>query len=353
MEMERPRLNLEAAEEKLLNYLVDQKINEIVPVTYHDRIVYDILQNYEVKEKKQLDAILDSLTEKGYFEKKEYDRVIHCPRCKSIHMHVKYNCPQCQSTKVNRHELIEHTNCGFIGEIEEFQKPDETMMCPKCGKDVKYVEGDGDYEVIGISYECDNCGYKFDKPDTTDYCQNCGKIYDYRNSLYISIYTYTLTDKITEITPLREVRDVLRSIESTLTEKEYTVQLEGMIEGKSGEMRFFDMVANKGKDQLVLDVSSWGKEQDLMNLLGKKMDIEPKATIIVDITGSEKMMQLGDIYKIKVFNAQDPFMMQAFKEYIDILNAPKKETKSFWSSLTKSSSLKEIEESGQDDDQPT
>jgi transposase-like protein len=349
MELEKPTFNLEAAEERLLNYLVDQHIAEIVPVTYYNDIVYDILQNYEVKEKKQLDALLDSLTEKGYFDKKEYDRVMHCPRCKSIHKITKYNCPQCQSVRVKRHELIEHTNCGYIGEITDFLKPNDEMVCPKCGKDVKHIEGNGDYEVIGTSYECDNCGYKFDKPDTTNYCQNCGKIYDYKNSQYQLVYTYSLTDKITELTPIREVRDVLRSVESILLEKEYEVELEGMFEGKSGEMRPFDLIATRGKDKLVLDISSWGKEQDLMNLLGKKMDIDPRSTILVDITGSEKMIQLADIYKIKVFNAQDPLMAQSFREYIDVLNAPKKETKSFWSSITKLSQAEQPESDENDE----
>ena len=278
MEEGKTGIELELTEEKLLYYLIDQKIKVIEPINYYNKIEYDIVKGFEeYKDKKDFDQLLETLTKKGYLSKKEHDRVIHCPNCGSKHHETKYNCPQCESTKVRRFELIEHLDCGYVGELSDFEKTNGHLICPKCSTTFK--KNSDAYDVIGISYICDNCGYKFDKPNTTHHCQNCGTIYDYTNSIYTPTYTYQITDKITELLPIREVRETLRALELLFQERGYNVTLEGKLTGRSGEEKTLSVIAEKDPDLFIIDISPWGKVENIINMLGKKMDLEPFCSI--------------------------------------------------------------------------
>jgi transposase-like protein len=332
MEEGKTGIELELNEEKLLYYLIDNKIKVIKSVIYYNKIDYDSVKDFEeYREKKEFDTLLDALTEKGYLSKTEHDRVIHCPNCDSKHHETKYNCPQCNSTKVRRFELIEHLDCGYVGELEEFEKSNGKLICPKCS--TMFLRNSGAYEVIGISYICDNCGYKFDKPNTSHHCQNCGTIYDYTNSIYSLIYTYQTTPKITELLPVREIRETLRALEALFLEREYAVTLEGKLIGKSGEEKQLSVIAEKPGNLVIVDISPWGKPDNIINMLGKKMELEPKAAIIVDLSDENTLLPLEDIYKIKVVSGKTPEYITKIGEYLSSLMAPMEEKKTFLGSM--------------------
>ena len=331
MEEGKTNIKLELIEELLLYYLIDNNIKEIAPVIYYDVINYDIVKNFDqYVDKETFDKLLDSLKDKGYFEKKEYDRVIRCFNCHSVNKQTKYNCPQCKSTRVRRFELIEHTDCGYIGELDEFKENHEGLVCPKCSQEFK--ENSEDYEVIGISYICDDCGYKFDKPDTSHHCQNCGQIYDYTNSIYTKLYSYTLTDKITELIPVREIRETLRTLEAVFVEKEYEVELEGTMVGKSQEEKMLSLIAQKEDETIIVDISPWGKQENIITLLGKKMDLEPKTALMIDLSETNLLAPMEDIYKVKVFHGRDPELVIKISSFIDELNPPKRESRGLFGS---------------------
>jgi DNA-directed RNA polymerase subunit RPC12/RpoP len=332
MEEGKTGIELELNEEKLLYYLIDYKIKVIEPTIYYDSITYESVKDFEdYKNKKEFDQLLDALTEKDYLSKTEHDRVIQCPNCGSKHHETKYNCPQCNSTRVRRFELIEHLDCGYVGELDEFPREENTLTCPKCS--TKFQRNSDAYDVIGISYICDSCGYKFDKPNASHHCQNCGTIYDYTNSIYPLTYTYRITDKITELIPVREVRETLRALEKLFQEREYTVTLEGTLTGKSGEEKLLSVIAEKNPDLIILDISPWGKVDNLINLLGKKMDIEPKTAVMIDLSEENKLKPHEEIYKIKVLSGKDPTYIEKLGEYLDSLDEPIEEKKTFFSSI--------------------
>ena len=332
MEEGKTGIELELNEEKFLYYLIDKKIKEIEPVIYHDRIVYESVKDFEeYKTKKEFDTLLDALTEKEHLSKTEHDRVIHCPNCGSKYHETKYNCPQCNSTRVRRFELIEHLDCGYVGELDEFPREEDTLTCPKCA--TQFKRNSDAYDVIGISYICDGCGYKFDKPNTSHQCRNCGTTYDYTNSIYPLTFTYRITDKITELLPVREIRETLRALEALFVEKGYEVTLEGTLIGKSGEEKPLSVIASNNPDLFIIDISPWGKVENIINLLGKKMDLEPKEAIIVDLSDEHKLQPLESIYKVKVVNGKDPTYIEKLGEYLDKLNEPVEEKKTFFSSM--------------------
>lgn len=333
MEEGKTGIELELLEENLLYYLIDNKIKVIEPTTYHDKIEYDSVKNFEgYSDKEKFDELLEGLTEKGYLLETENSRIIKCPSCKSKYSETKYNCPQCNSTRARRFELIEHLECGFVGELDEFIQEDDNLTCPKCL--TSFPRNTDAYEVIGISYICDECGSKFDKPNTSHHCQNCGTIYDYTNSLYMKTYTYTTTEKITELLPVREIRETLRDLEKLFNEKGYNVLLEDTITGKSGETHTLSVIAENPPEMMIIDISPWGKTENIINLIGKKMDLGPKEAMIIDLSEENKLKPLEEIYKIKVFNGKDPVYIEKMGEYLDSFDEPvEEEKKRFMDSL--------------------
>ena len=172
------RKKLSATEERFLNYLIDNDIKEILPVVQPEGVVYSIISGFKTTEKENIEDLLFDLSEKGFLDEQEYDRSIFCPNCGSIHVYSKLNCPRCNSRKVNRHELIEHPHCGYIGGIDDLKRTSRGYICPNCGetlrnKRIELARRKSDYLVIGSSYSCDNCGHKFDKPNTSHHCQKC------------------------------------------------------------------------------------------------------------------------------------------------------------------------------------
>jgi hypothetical protein len=152
-----------------------------------------------------------------------------------------------------------------------------------------------------------------------------------------------VTPKIKELKPMRAIRDALRLSESILLEKGYQVELNRTIAGKSGEPREVDIIAKDDGKTFILDMSEWGKEEDLINLLGKKMDVEPKAAILLDLSRSEKILQQSEVYDIKAFNAKEPEFEEKFSEYVDSFNETvEEEARGFFSRLFgRRSALKE------------
>jgi DNA-directed RNA polymerase subunit RPC12/RpoP len=339
------RKKMSVTEESFLNYLIDNDIKDIIPLIQPIGVIYSNVSGFEISEDERIEDLLISLTAKGFLTEQEYDRSIFCPNCSSIHVYSKLTCPRCNSNKVTRHELIEHPNCGFIGGVSELKKTNRGYICPNCGEILRNKKMDmatrkTDYLVIGSSYSCDNCGHKFDKPNTSHHCQNCGTIFDFRQAGYEKSYKYQLTNKIHEITPTRAIRDMIRSIEQSLLENDVQVELEGQLTGKSGEIRNFEIIAEKNKKKIVIDLSPWGKKEDLTNLLGKKMDIDVESTILIDMSGKNVLEPLGEVYQIKIFNGKNPDFNEQLSEYLNTLFREKQESKGFFSQLWKSEEKK-------------
>lgn len=315
MEEGKTGLSLKKMEERLLYYLIDNKISLISPKIYYNLIEYSAVIDFDgYQDKEQFDELLDDLTAKGYFDIYEFDRVIRCPNCDSIDQKMKYNCPQCGSIKVRRFELIEHMDCGFIGERGDFKQNKKSIICPKCSKLLR--SNSRAIEIIGVSHICESCGLKFDKPDISSHCQNCKTIFDHTNSNYNTLFTYNTTSQIQDLLPIREIRETLRTMESVFLEHEYNVELEGKIVGKSNKEHTLSIIAEKDDDIIAVDISPWGKVENYTTLLGKKMDITPKDTIMIDLSEEHLLSTMEEIYDIKLFNGKESGFKDKISEYV-------------------------------------
>jgi len=315
MSSQKPEISkLSKEEEQLLNTLVDKGIRESLPQRLGDGVAYVGLKEFtDEKSEKEVKKLLKSLTQKGFLKEKDSDSALFCPRCGSLHNFSRYSCPQCQSLNVHRVQLIEHRFCGYIGNRSEFET-DDGLVCPKCktvigdfwaAQNKEQADKSKVINVIGSSFACDKCGSKFERPIIQHTCERCLANFSYREALYEKLPSYELTAKVDELLPNRFIMDALRQVESVFVEKGYQVEIQGKLVGKSGIEQSFNLIAKKGENRVVLDVSAWGNQNDLISLLGKKMDIDSKSIILLDLAGNPTIASLGKPYNILVLDTKD------------------------------------------------
>jgi hypothetical protein len=307
-------VKLTTTEDRILNGLLEKGIRELKPKRADHKITYsdldEVVKDLTEKDRKK---VLKSLVLKGYLKEKDFDAALICPNCESSDVFTRYNCPSCQSINIRKVQLVEHSKCGFIGNLSEFEKKDQ-LICPKCNilisdltistsnqqQDKKTV-----LKIIGSSFACDKCGTKFDKPLTSHICQDCSATFSFREANYERLPAYELTEKIDTLAPNTFETDTLRQIETIIQNKGYTVELNAKIKGRSGFEQTFDLIAKKGDETILLDVSSWGNQNDLITLLGKKMDIESSSVILIDLVGNPNLTTLAKPYNITVIDGRE------------------------------------------------
>lgn len=250
---------------------------------------------------------LTSLTEKGFLVSEDVEHAIFCPSCESPHVYSKYTCPKCKSSHVNHITLMQHPHCGYHGEKRTFTKG-ENLICPKCGTDLGprngRPPGDGskrDYRILGSTFDCEKCEYRFDKPNIIHFCPHCGAPFDYRTAIIRKLYSFRLSPETRDLLSHEpEVAKVLKAVSDIMKGRGFGVEQDADVRGLSGSDHHFSLVATKGAMRIVVDVSTFGNQNDLVSLLGKKMDLIGSDALLVDMTGNEELSSLGKVYNIQI-----------------------------------------------------
>jgi transposase-like protein len=69
------------------------------------------------------------------------------------------SCPRCGSERVEAAQNWHHFLCAYIGPAYDFRSDNGAFYCPKCTGRLQ-TEAE-DWEVVGQSYCCRNCGREF------------------------------------------------------------------------------------------------------------------------------------------------------------------------------------------------
>lgn len=282
----------------LLRKLIKNGVIELKPKMEKNGIRYPQAEEAWKMDLNETKSTLRKMEKEGILKADFAERILTCQDCGSPDLHSKYTCPRCKSYNVEFTELLEHIKCGNIGPKESFTKG-SSLICSRCqGTLVKQVT---DYRVIGNYYQCEKCGYRFDKPEVIHACQNCGATSTYQEAKYIKTFVYKMTEEA--IRDLQKELPVLKGTKKTLTDKGYKLQVNTKITGSSGAQSSFDIFAVKNETRLAIDVSITGTKNDIVALLAKKVDVNPTKTIIIDLSPSDELTNLGKIYGIEVFKA--------------------------------------------------
>jgi len=301
MDLSSEQAQLDTETKKLLGKLIKRNLIELRPTLDKEGVHYvEIEKSLEDASPVKVEGILHNLEKEGILDAKVIDRAITCPDCGSPEAYSKYICLKCGSHNIEYTRLIEHMKCGHIGTKDKFTR-DSYLACPGCqavfGEDSKDVT----YREIGSCYQCEKCGYRFDKPEIIHVCQKCRRTFTYQDARYIKILAYRITNEA--VKGLSRNIPIVEAVKDSLTRKGFDVQLHPQVEGTSGVSHSFDVLAEKAGIRLAIDISITGAKNDMISLLGKKVDVNPNEALIIDLSNLDELITLGKVYDIKVFKA--------------------------------------------------
>ena len=311
-------------EQELLGKLIKQGVLELTPTLNKVGIHYaEAEKNWQNANPVQIRSTLEDLERKGALIPKFVDRVLTCPDCSSPEVYSKYSCQKCSSINVEYTELIEHMKCGHIGSKNNFIKG-TSLICPGCQTEL--VDDTLQYRVIGNSYQCEKCGHRFDAPEIIHFCQQCKRSFSHRDAKYIKIYAYKIADEA--INEFGKDLPLYETVEEILRENGYDTQFRAQIDGASGVQHPFDITAKKGEALLAIDVSLSGDKNDAVALLGKKMDVNPTQSILIDMSNREELAPLAKVYNITVLKgANEKDLRNELRNLLTSLTTTKKHRK--------------------------
>ncbi len=312
-------------EEKLILQLNQSNIKELKPLISPDgSLSYPELGDFAKGLKiKQVQHLLSSLVDKGFLKEAGKKSIILCPRCSSHRVLSIYCCVRCGSDDVTRLDFIEHLHCGYIDERTLFDD-NFKLVCPNCRIELSFSENNdndsrGRYRIVGTNFECNNCESKFERPNVIHECQSCGTQFTFKNSNYIKLISYELTEKSLQLTPEHVFQDIIEIVQKKLEEKGLKITIHGEVSGKSLGTHPFDVIARAEPNLIVGDVSDKNDSSGLIALIGKKMDVSPTSTFYIDISGNFKNSDFGKEQNIASFNGLSEDFAEDFDNYLDTL----------------------------------
>jgi hypothetical protein len=291
-----------------LGKFLSGEVNELEP-TYDSSLGYHYpAAEAIVGDPAKAEAFLKKLFEAGILEKRLYDKIIFCPKCKSAKISVRYCCPYCKSFDIQKSSLIEHVKCGYMDVEENFQKTNR-LVCPKCHEELK--KPDVDYRKAGIWCTCKECGKSFDIPIASHFCRDCHGNFTFEDIIIENVYAYRLKAEAKDEAALGWV--LIDPIREFLVEEGFEVESPSLLKGKSGANHLFDIVASKGQAKrkaTVIDLATSSEgivsEQPVIALFAKIYDVSPDSAYLITIPKiSENGKKMAELYNIHVIEAKN------------------------------------------------
>jgi uncharacterized OB-fold protein len=331
---EEKQYNLSPEEEELLLKLNNHKINEIDFEVTEEGLVYkgteDIAKEYNPLIFRRL---LNSLSDKGFLERKENKMIVFCPKCNSPDVYTNYACTRCKSTDIVRKDFIEHSHCGYIDDKSKFEK-ELRFVCPNCDTDLGLMDeepptsGKESYSIIGSSFICNDCGHNFERPHIIHECQKCGAVFNFKQSKYEKVFSYTKVESALDLSPEHQIQKIKDDLVDLLDKKDVKAEFDTVLKGQSNGDHNFDITIRGKENLLVGDISLKGTAEELIKLFGKKVDVHakekiPVSTLLIDLSDKGEVTGLGDVYDIKIIRLNEDYE-NTIKEYIDSIFVTKK-----------------------------
>jgi predicted RNA-binding Zn-ribbon protein involved in translation (DUF1610 family) len=286
----------------VFEYLIRQDKNELVPAFEASMGFYypDIVKNCGVTAKESVE-ISQKIITLGLGAKVYHDQVLKCQTCVADQVSVRFHCPFCNSTEIDKELLIEHVADGVMALLSSFKKKEGKLVCPGCGKTLEQ-EGK-DYRNVGIWYGCLSCKKQFDTPKVKYVCRTCNKNIDIQDVLISAVYRVVIKKEVIEELSTRLL--ICKPVSDALMEQKFTPTMPGILEGKSGINHTFGIMGlNKNKKIVAIDLAiskSKINEGPILAMSAKVMDTNPTKAIMIAVPGlQDNARKVAGIYNIQV-----------------------------------------------------
>jgi hypothetical protein len=274
--------------------------------------LYPLVEQTARVKGKEAVSIVESLTDRGILRKSYFDRLLHCPRCKSINLRPSTHCPKCGSGDIARGRILEHLACGYVGVEEEFTGKGK-YVCPRCKLELRTVGAD--YLSRGVLRKCRDCSEIFSAPLVKWRCLKCSSLSTEDEIIEVNVYAYTLDEGKRNWLEF-EIQPKVRFLEF-LRHHGYKVTQNARVKGRSGAEHSVDILATRD-DGVIMHNVAIGVEIAREQIgLDRIMDFDVKAfdsgfhdkvLIIIPQLG-EEAQKFASYHGIKVLEPKDLDML--------------------------------------------
>ncbi len=273
------------------------------------KYVFIDAEAFLVKDSVATTKFLEDLAGLKLLDRKVFDMTLNCPSCSGANVSTKYVCPHCGSYQIIRNALIEHLVCGYINNLPKFIVDNE-LVCPKCKGSVNSKNT----RSAGRWYDCASCGKRIESLQTMHQCRRCGEKFDFDESKYLEVYTYSISEEAKNEINSGVLFSVM--IEKVFSDLGYKVQLPGKIVGTSGiEQQFDVLIHTKDGSLLAIDNMLTNMSIDpqlIIKEYGKIFDAKTNTYIIVNFL-TEDAKKLAKSYDLQIIETKDSSPTVALK----------------------------------------
>ena len=246
----------------------------------------------------QLEELADNALLERLFVAKEFG----CPKCRSVNLSLRLHCPNCDSTQVERQDIIEHISCGFQGPQSKFVGE----KCPKCGQPLGQVGVD--YVRQGTQQVCRSCEQIFQAPIQKLTCTRDDISFSVSDAPEISLYNYRLMPRLEE--EINRAVNQTQYIQEKVEALGFKTQSPASLTGRSGVKQQFFLVATSGvgfmKTNIVVDIISSGSTEEVFSLYAKAIDVSAYGVLFAAIPSlSDDAKKVADSYGMTYIEAED------------------------------------------------
>ncbi|MGD0353498.1 MAG: hypothetical protein ABSB38_08415 [Dehalococcoidia bacterium] len=300
---------------KLIQEIMSGRISEVKPsINASTKDGFGYPQAEKILESTTLEAVntLEFLANEDILERNLHENIRFCPKCQSPNLKPGLGCPKCGSGNIAKGRILEHLACRN-NSLEEDYANNGKYVCPKCRQELRFLGTD--YQSLGISYKCRECGAISKDAAFNMQCLQCSYLFPEGEAKEIVLYSYRLNagkkrQLQFELTEKPRFADFLRS-------RGYDVIESAKVNGttKSGAKHVLDILAQRS-DGLVnytigvgILVDSQGQEISLAEVFAfdnkvYDLGIHDKVLVVVPKLSPEAG-QFARQQRIKVIEAKD------------------------------------------------
>jgi len=253
-------------------------------------------------------TILEALAGEEILSRKFFEKLLRCPRCRSVNLRPSPHCPRCGSGNIGRGRVLEHFVCKYVGLEDEYISRGR-YVCPKCGQELRTIGSD--YQSMGLLNKCRDCDNVFSQPMIKWRCLSCSSLTSEDKVTEVNVYSYSINEERKswlefELKPKQQLLDFLK-------EHGYEVVENAIVKGRSGAEHMVDMLATRDDGivtyNIAIGVKVAGGEVKLNDILefdDKAYDsgIHDKVLLVVPALRREAE-KFASLQRIKVLEVRD------------------------------------------------